>query len=724
MKILRNGLVIFFMLALGAGAAGTDKLTFQQAMVDYGRGLLTPLPRVMGWLDSSHYLESRGMEILSVNARSGESQVFFSPADHPELAGHELSLMDARDWTADYALACFLKQGKLFVYHLRSKRMTTVEAGGSIDTPMLSPDGSAVAFTRANDLYVHDLDTAKTRRLTTDGSDVILNGYASWVYYEEILGRRSRYRAFWWGPDGRRIAFLRFDQSNVPVFPITRSDGVYPELEQQYYPKPGAPNPQVRLGVADLDSKDIHWIPVPDDEEHYLAHPRWSRDGRTLYFQWMNRGQDRLKVFCWREPQTAAREVFSQQRSSWVEFLEERDLIIMDSGELVIRCAIDDWHHIYHVSSRGRLRRLTRGDWAVHALLHLDTGRREVLFSASQRDSTQSHAYRVGLKGGKTHCLTPETGWHSLTPSPDGGLFLDRHSAMDRPDRLVLRDRRGRLLRTLGDSASPQVARYGLNRMQLIRVPAGEGWQLPVQLILPPDFSEHKKYPLVLNVYGGPGAMSVRNAFPGNRGLGAFYLAQMGIVVAIADHRGAGHHGKAGMDLMHRRLGHWELHDYAAVVDFLKQKSWVDGDRVGISGGSYGGYVTALALARSPGVFHFGVASFSVTDWKLYDSVYTERYMDTPQENPQGYKAGSVLEYVDTYRGGLRLLHGTLDDNVHLQNSLQLLDRIQDAGKPVEFMAFPGERHGFRGPKRQFDSRCTLDFWSRVFFNRPWTEDK
>ncbi|HDP94031.1 MAG TPA: S9 family peptidase [Candidatus Aminicenantes bacterium] len=722
MKIFGNVLALLCVFAIGMGAADKDKLSFQQAVVENGRGLLKPLPRVISWLNNSHYLEMRETKVMSINARSGKSTLFFNIKDHSELAKHQLTLMNALDWTADRGTACFLKDGKLLIYRMATRELLSPEVGEKIRTPRFSPDGEAVAFTRDNDLYVYYLDSASIQRITIDGSETILNGYASWVYYEEILGRRGRYRAFWWGPRSQRIAFLRFDQSKVPVFSITRSDGVYPELERQYYPKPGFPNPEARLGVADLANGTINWLAVPHQGEHYVAHPRWSKDGNALYYQWMNRGQDQLKLLRWRGPDAEPQEIFSHNRSTWVEFLEEPDLAILNKGALVIRCARGDWAHLFYVSPRGQVRQLTRGNWAVRAIHHVDEKRREIFFSAAHRDSAQSHGYRISLSGENMRCLTPGPGWHSLTTAPDGRLFLDRHSALDRPDKLDLRDFQGKLVRAIGDSDSANVARLKLDRMQLLRVPAGEGFELPMLLLLPPDFSAEKSYPVILKVYGGPGAMSVRNAFPGSRGMSGFFLAQMGIVVVAADHRGAGHHGKVGMDQMHRRLGHWEIHDTTKVVEFLTSKPWVDAERIGISGGSYGGYVTALALASAPEVFHFGIASFSVTDWKLYDSVYTERYMDTPEENPDGYKKASVLEYIDNYRGGLRLVHGTLDDNVHMQNSLQLLNILQDAGKPVEFMAFPGERHGFRGPKQLFDSRCSIDFWSRMFFCRPWSE--
>jgi dipeptidyl-peptidase-4 len=272
------------------------------------------------------------------------------------------------------------------------------------------------------------------------------------------------------------------------------------------------------------------------------------------------------------------------------------------------------------------------------------------------------------------------------------------------------------MLRSLGESATPALAAHALGRAEIFRIPAADGLQLPVAWILPPDFDPGRKYPVVLSIYGGPGARSVRDAFP--RRLGDHYLAAQGIIVMTVDHRGAGHHGKRGQELMHRCLGKWEMADYGSAVAWLRQQPFVDGSRIGISGGSYGGYVAALAVISAPDLFRCGIAEYSVTDWTLYDSVYTERYMDTPEENPEGYRQGSVLSHVGSYRGGLRLTHGSMDDNVHMQNSLQLLDALLDLGKTVELMVYPGERHGIRGKKTAENAVSSVEFWKRHFFSK------
>ena len=288
-------------------------------------------------------------------------------------------------------------------------------------------------------------------------------------------------------------------------------------------------------------------------------------------------------------------------------------------------------------------------------------------------------------------------------------------AALDRPAALRLCAGDGRLLRELGDSSTPALAALDLGRREIFRIPAADGVMLPAAWILPPGFDPAKKYPVVLSLYGGPGARSVRDAFP--RRLDDAYLATQGIIVMTVDHRGAGHHGKRGEELMHRCLGKWEMADYGSAVAWLRRQPFVAAERIGISGGSYGGYVAALAVVSAPDLFSCGIAEYSVIDWTLYDSVYTERYMDTPQENPEGYRQASVLTHAASYRGGLRLTHGSMDDNVHMQNSLQLLDVLLDQGKTLELMIYPGQRHGIRGKKALENALASIGFWKKHFFS-------
>jgi len=254
----------------------------------------------------------------------------------------------------------------------------------------------------------------------------------------------------------------------------------------------------------------------------------------------------------------------------------------------------------------------------------------------------------------------------------------------------------------------------------LFRIPTSDGYDLPASWILPPDFDDNKKYPVIISIYGGPESQGVANRFP--RGLGSYYLAQNGIIVISVDHRGSGHFGKAGSSQMHRNLGKWEMNDYIEAVKWLKSKSFIDGNKIGITGGSYGGYVTCMALTYGADYFNFGVADYSVTDWHLYDDVYTERYMDTPDQNPEGYEFGSVLSHASDYKGKLLITHGTIDDNVHMQNSIQLIDLFEDLGKDFEMMLYPGERHGWRGPKEDHLSKLTVKFWFNNLLEKEFVE--
>jgi dipeptidyl-peptidase-4 len=267
----------------------------------------------------------------------------------------------------------------------------------------------------------------------------------------------------------------------------------------------------------------------------------------------------------------------------------------------------------------------------------------------------------------------------------------------------------GNSVRFVKDSKLPVMDEYNLGKTELFTIKTGDGYDLPALWILPPGFDEGKKYPVIISIYGGPESQGVANRFP--RGLGDFYLAQNGIIIMAVDHRGSGHFGKAGSSQMHRSLGKWEMNDYIEAVRWLEAKRFIDGEKIGITGGSYGGYVTCMALTYGADYFNYGIADFSVTDWHLYDNVYTERYMDTPDQNPEGYEAGSVLTYADKYKGKLLITHGTIDDNVHMQNSIQLIDKLEDLDKDFEMMLYPGERHGWGGPKGEHLSRLTIKFW-------------
>jgi dipeptidyl-peptidase-4 len=703
--------------AIGLQAAELKKLTFEQAFLYQGENLLKPLPEITGWLDDSRYTESREGKIFQVAARSGRSLVLLDPGAMKDKGPAKLDWLHPADRSRDYSRLIFSHEDDLFLWLSKPgtlRRLTTSAIAEK--NPVISPDGKRVAYTAGNNLFVCDLASGVSSQLTFDGSEEILNGYASWVYYEEILGRASRYRAFEWSPDGKKIAFLRFDQSRVPQFPLFDAGGAYGRLEMQRYPKSGFPNPEVKIGIIDISAQKTEWISFPESGEHYLTFLRWDAGGKKAYLQWLNRGQDELKIYEYSLADKKMRLAYREKQETWVDLLGAADFFPLADGSLLLLSSKSGWNHLVRIGADGSEKALSAGTWSVSQIEFVDEKNGLVFFSADKEDSTRSDLYRVAIQGGTPQRLTRQPGSHRVTFSPSGSFFIDRYSSLQRPAVMQLCGRDGSVVRPLGDGSAPALSGYALGKAEIFTIPAGDGLQLPAIWYLPPDFNAGKKYPVILSVYGGPGARSVVDAFP--RRLDDYYLAQEGIIVLKVDHRGAGHLGKKGMAAMHRCLGKWEIADYCSAVEYLRTLPFVDGARIGITGGSYGGYVAALALAVAPDHFSCGIAEYGVMDWALYDSVYTERYMDSPAENPEGYRQASVLSHAATYRGGLRLTHGSMDDNVHMQNTLQFLNVILDLGKTAELMIYPGERHGVRGRKYAESARASLEFWKRKFFSQ------
>lgn len=696
--------------------AGERKpLTFEQAYLNRGEALLKPLPEIDGWLDGYRFSEIREGKVFLVDARSGNSRILLDAPALKTAGPKDLDWLRPADHSADYARLAFIHEDDIYVYKKNApglRRLTATRAAEK--NPRFSPDGRFVAYTADGNLYACGSDAGAPIQLTFDGSEEILNGYASWVYYEEILGRASRYRAFEWSPDGKRIAFLRFDQSKVPQFPLFDANGVYGRLEMQRYPKPGFPNPTVKIGITAVEGKGTDWISFADGVDHYLTFLGWGAGGKKAFIQWLNRGQDELRVYEYDLAAKKLRLAYSEKQKAWVDLLDDKSFFPLADGGFLLLSSKSGWNHLLRVHADGTEAAITKGEWMVSRIEFVDEKSKFACFSADREDSTRSDLFQVKLDGGLLKRLTRTAGTHSVTFSRDGSYFLDRWSSQRQPAVLELCVRDGQVVRRLGESTSPKLAQYGLGKTEIFRIPTEDGLKLPAAWILPPDFSASNKYPVVISIYGGPGMRSVLDAF--RRRLDAYYLAQEGIIVLTVDHRGSGHFGKKGMDAMHRSLGKWEIADYGSAVAWLRTLPFVDGSRIGITGGSYGGYVAALAVASAPDLFSCGIAEFAVTDWALYDSVYTERYMDLPMENPEGYRQASVLSHAASYRGGLRLTHGSMDDNVHMQNTLQFLDRLLDLGKSAELMVYPGERHGIRGKKAAEEAMSALDFWKRHFF--------
>lgn len=713
-KILVLGLVWHFFPVIAQEKPVTFEMAFQKAEPT----LTLTIGRSDGWLDDQHFVwiekgEDGKPVSWKINAKTGKRIPMAK-----EVAGNtnEKSYHRNQDRSAE----TWLNDGDIFY---KSQSMTSAQQLTQTESeeknPRVSPDGKRVAYTKNGNLHVFDIESGRDIQMTNDGSDTIYNGYASWVYYEEILGRSSRYRAFWWSPDSQKLCFMRFDDSNVRVFPIYHEEGNYGHLEVTRYPKSGEENPKIRMGVAHIASKDVSWFDFDENADEYLAWPFWTPDSKSVHVQWMNRDQNHLRIFVCDAKTGTKKPIYEEKQATWVEFFNDITYLADGSGFL-LRSDKDGWRHLYYHDMEGKLKaRLTSGDWRVMAISGIDMKKKRVYFSAKKSDMAGYDYMSVGLNGKKLRAHTSAGGYHSVSFSPNYQYFLDRYSDYQTPTKVSVHKIDGKLMHTIANSKNPQIDAYQLGKVEYFTIPSGDGYDLPAWWVIPKNLdqtSDAKKYGVIFRIYSGPDAPTVRNSF--SRSLRDHYYANNGVITISVDHRASGHFGKKGVSAMHRKLGHWEVRDLATASQWLKTKPFIDPDRIGIVGHSYGGYMTLLALAKANESFTHGVSGAPVTDWALYDTVYTERYMDRPQDNPEGYKQGSVLTFAKQIKGKLRLIHGTIDDNVHFQNSLQLVRILTDADIPFEFMAYPGSRHGIKQRVHRSDSENA--FWFKHFLNKTF----
>jgi dipeptidyl-peptidase-4 len=554
-----------------------------------------------------------------------------------------------------------------------------------------SGDGTKLAFARDGDLYWLELATGREHRLTDRGDQrELFNGVADWVYEEELDVKRS----FWWSPDGRRIAYVQYDTSPVTTFPITDELELIADLEEQKYPKAGGANAAVRLAVVELATGTTSWIPTGVGDG-YIARVGWMPDGGDLWFQILNRAQNRLELRVARVDGGASRLVLAERDEAWVNVRE--DLTFVDRQRFVWSSERDGWRHLYLYGVDGRvIRRLTEGEWQVEKVYGLDAARTRVVFQANAEDLRERHLYSVGLDGVGVRLLAAQPGTHSAELAPNGAHLLDTWSNVTTPDRVELYDVSGRRIRTVHDGRIPALESIQLTAPEFGSLTADDGETLYTWTLRPPDFDPSKRYPVLVYVYGGPNAQMVVNRWGRERFLYYQNLSRRGLIVFSLDNRGSWGRGHAFEAAIRGRMGEPELADQVAGVTYLKTLPYVDPERIGIYGGSYGGYMVLTAMNKAPEHFTVGVAYAPVTAWEFYDTIYTERYMGLPADNPDGYRNSAPLNFAAGLEGRLLICHGTMDNNVHLQNTLMMAEEYVKADKLFDMMVYPRVRHGIR----------------------------
>lgn len=566
-----------------------------------------------------------------------------------------------------------------------------------------SPDGSHAAFMRDNDLFTVDLASMEETAVTTDGEwNKVLNGAPDWVYEEEF----EFTQAYQWSPDGKRILFLRSDESGVKEFDFTTyQHQLYPGTYRFKYPKAGEANSVVSLWVYDLTSRTKAAIPLgTDGTDIYL--PRFGfTDANTVWFMRMGRLQNEKLILEVDLPPTGAlakltpRTVYTERSDTYVEVTD--DLHFLADGSFVLTTEQSGWNHIVWCSADGKTQRpLTSGAFDVTAIKGVDEAGKRVLFTASKASPMQQEVWSVGLDGKRMVQLSPAGGFNDADFSTGFKYFINTRSTANEPEVTTLHEGNGKLVKTLKDNARLKGAlqEYGLRPKTFIRIPVGDGVELNASIIAPAGFDHAtEKFPVLMTQYSGPNSNEVLDQWGGRELLWHQLLAQHGYVVVCVDPRGTGRRGRDFRHITYGQLGKYETMDQIAAARWIAQQPWADGSRIGIQGWSYGGFMSSLCITKGADVFKTAIAVAPVTNWRYYDSIYTERYMGLPKDNAAGYDDNSPINHAAALKGNYLLIHGLADDNVHFQNSAEMISALVKANKQFDLMAYPDKNHGIYG---------------------------
>jgi dipeptidyl-peptidase-4 len=676
------------------------------------------LPRFVRWIDNSQVVINTKLN----NEKAPKDYIYsivskqYAPAPAGKTGSDKVVLV---------------KNANLFLVEDGIEKQLTFDEAEE-KNPTLSPDGKFVGYTKNNNLYTVSIEDKKETAITHEETKGILNGYASWVYFEEIFGRPTQYRAFWWSPDSKYISFMRFDERKVPMFPIYNSDGQHGYIEETRYPKVGDPNPMVKIGWVAPTGGNITWADFNEQEDQYFGWPIWNPINNNMWLSWMDRGQNKLKIYELDMASGAKKEVYQEYQKTWID-LEDRVSgrinFLGNNKGYIVQSDATGWNHLYLYDMTGKLLNpITSGKYTVTGIKLIDEKNNTIYFTARGIENTaRIDFYCVGFDGKNFKRLSVgEYNYSQINLAPDAKHFVAVYSNVKTPTTIAVIDipKKGVAnVQQIGAAVDSNFNPANFAVTELIRIKSADGlYELPALVTWPKNRDPNKKYPLLVSIYGGPNAGTVMDSW--SNPASKENWAKEGIIQVAFDHRASGHFGKEGVNYMYRNLGYWEMQDYMTMAKWFIANGSADPKKICITGFSYGGYMSCYALTYGASVFTHAMAGGSVVDWGLYDSHYTERYMDTPGENPEGYKSSSVLTFVKDFKGTLQLVHGTSDDNVHMQNSIQFLSALQDNGKEVEFMLYPGGRHGWGAAKGKHFTELKNKFIYTHLLEKPYTAAK
>ena len=609
------------------------------------------------------------------------------------------------EWSPNGEDMLIAVEGDLFILHIGSGQWEQLTATPEVERdPKLSPDGRFVSFRREHDLYSLEISSKKVTRLTTDGSATLWNGEMDWVYPEELYLST----AHWWSPDSSHIAYLQFDVAREPIFPQVDLLSWRAFAEPERFPQPGTPNADVRLGVVAAGGGATRWMNVGESRDHLLARVYWSPDSQALAYERLNRIQNHLELGLADARTGATRVLLNEDDRYWVNVND--DFRFLNHGKQFLwGSERDGYLHLYVCSVEDkRATELTHGNWEVTEVAGVNEETHEVYFVSSEQSPVERQLYRVRLDGKQKQRLSGGQGTHSISMSPTTEYYLDTYSNLSTPPSRTVHERDGSQIAMYQETTPPDVV---LLPEEIVKLKATDGAELYARMIKPANFSPDKKYPVIVMVYGGPGVQIIHDSWAGanfNQ-----VLAQRGYLIWQLDNRGSSGRGHLWESKIYHETGTHELSDQLDGIAYLSRLGFADMKRVGISGWSYGGYMTLYSLANAPGVFKAGIAGAPVTDWRNYDSIYTERYMGLPDENPEGYKRSSPQTKADQITAHLLILHNLEDDNVHFQNTLQMANILEHHSKQFQMLVYPQKSHGVSGPLRRQMYQAMLDFFDK-----------
>jgi dipeptidyl-peptidase-4 len=584
-----------------------------------------------------------------------------------------------------------------FLYNLDTKKLTKILE--QVQQPTFSPDGLKIGYAKENNLFIYDIASQKTTQVTSDGKkNSIINGITDWVYEEEL----AFVRAYDWSADGKKLAFIRFDETEVPEFSMNIfKKELYPTVETFKYPKAGEKNSKVSLLLYDIASNSSKAIDLSNYNDFYIARIKWTNDANVLSAQILNRHQDNLDLLFIDGTTATSKVVLNEKDKAYIDVTD--NLTFLKDNSFIWTSEKDGFNHIYLYDKTGKLKnQVTKGNWEVTAYYGFDEKNKTIYYQSVENGSTIRDVYKIGLDGKNKLKLSQQVGTNSATFSPNFQFFINSFSSSSQPTINTLNSTNdGKQIQSIIDNKTlaEKVKKYNLPTKEFFELTTEKGNKLNAWMIKPNDFDANKKYPVFMYQYSGPGSQEVNNKWNTSNDYWFMMLAQQGYIIACVDGRGTGFKGAAFKKCTQNQLGKLEVEDQIDAAKVIGNYSYVDKTRIGIFGWSYGGFMSSNCLFKGADVFKMAIAVAPVTNWRFYDSIYTERYLQTPQENASGYDDNSPINYVSKLKGNFLLIHGTADDNVHVQNSMQMIEALVQANKQFDWAIYPDKNHGIYGGK-------------------------